>query len=53
MKDKILQECRENIQNFSKMSDSEIYDWLCNNYWCKDYEMLRDCSFIIFYESRS
>ena len=50
MKDKIIQECRENIQKFSKMSDSEIYDWLCNNYWCNDYKMLRDCSFIIFYE---
>lgn len=53
MRKQILKECREVIQRFSKMTDSEIYDWLCNNYWCKDYDMLRECSFIIFNESRS
>lgn len=30
------------------MTDMEIYDWLCGNYpACKDYELLRRCSFII------
>lgn len=53
MKEKILKECIEKIERFSKMTDFEIYDWLCNNYWCQDYCMLRECSFIIFHESRN
>lgn len=51
MKERILKECKNNIGMFSKMSDIEIYNWLCENYWCKDYKMLRECSFIIFNEN--
>lgn len=52
MRTRILTECRKDIQRFSKMTDTEIYNWLCENYWCKDYEMLRECSMVIFFESR-
>lgn len=52
MKEQILEYCRRDIKRFYEMSDSEIYDLLCNIYFCKDYEMLRECSFIIFKESR-
>lgn len=50
--DYILNYCRENIDRFSKMTDSEIYDWMCKNFYEKDCEMIRRCSFIIFKESR-
>lgn len=52
MKDMILNYCRQNLQRFSVMSDTEIYNWMCDNFYTKDYEMVRQCSFSIFYESR-
>ncbi len=52
MQEQILEYCRKDIKRFSKMSDSEIYDWMCWNFASKDYQMLRRCSTIIFEESR-
>ena len=52
MKEIILNECRENLKRFSGMSDLEIYEWMCWNFATKDYPMVRDCSFIIYEESR-
>ncbi len=52
MKDIILTECRKDISRFSNMTDIEIYNWMCDTFACKDYEMIRECSFIIFNESR-
>lgn len=48
----ILKTLMDNVSKFSKMTDTEIYDWICNNFYCNDYEMMRKCSFIIFKESR-
>jgi hypothetical protein len=34
------------------MFDTEIYNWMCDNCRdCRDYKMIRKCSFIIFEES--
>lgn len=52
MKEIILNYCRDNIEKFKSMSDMEIYEWICENYYIRDYEEARNCSFIIFYESR-
>ncbi len=52
MQEQILEYCRKDIKRFSKMSDSEIYDWMCWNFASKDYQMLRRCSTVIFEESR-
>lgn len=52
MKEIILNECRQNLRRFRDMSDMQIYDWMCWNFATKDYSMVRDCSFIIYKESR-
>lgn len=53
MKEYILNECRKHILKFHNMSDTEIYNWMCDNYkGYKNYEIIRKCSFIIFEESR-
>lgn len=52
MKDMILKECRKNIRKFKIMNDMEIYEWICNNFYITDYEEARECSFIIYRESR-
>lgn len=53
MEEYILSECRKRILKFHNMSDTEIYNWMCDNYkGCSNYEMIRKCSFIIFEESR-
>lgn len=53
MEEYILSECRKRILKFHNMSDTEIYNWMCDNYkGCSNYEMIRKCSFIIFKESR-
>lgn len=49
----IVNYCKNNLHKFANMNDMEIYDWLCNNYACKDYEMIRRCSFIIYKDSRN
>lgn len=49
----ILKECEGCKKEFSRMSDTEIYEWLCDNYACKDYELLRKCSFILHKNSRN
>lgn len=50
----IINDCKNNTKKFSIMTDMEIYNWLCNNYpTCRDYELLRRCSFIIFKDSRN
>lgn len=51
MKDMILNECRSNLNRFKTMNDIEIYKWICDNFYCTDFEMMRKCSFIIFKES--
>lgn len=53
MREMILNYCRENLERFRRMSDMQIYDWMCRNFATKDYEMVRECSFIIFKESRN
>ena len=52
MENMILEHCRNNLTRFSTMTDVEIYNWMCNNFYTKDYEMVRKCSRIIFAESR-
>lgn len=52
MRDLILRDCRKRISQFHNMSDIEIYNWMCNNYACKDFQLIRECSFVIFRESR-
>lgn len=52
MEDMILNYCRNNLNRFSVMTDVEIYDWMCDNFYTKNYEMVRKCSRIIFDESR-
>lgn len=53
MEEYILNECRKHILKFHNMSDTEIYNWMCDNYkGCRNYEMIKKCSFIIFEESR-
>lgn len=52
MKDMILNHCRQDLKKFSTMSDTDIYNWMCDNFYTKDYEMVRQSSFIIFHESR-
>lgn len=53
LEESILKDCRKNISNFHNMSDVEIYEWMCDNFVCRDYELLRRCSFVIFKESRN
>lgn len=48
----ILNYCRNNLNRFSNMTDVEIYNWMCDNFYTKDYEMVRKYSRIIFDESR-
>lgn len=48
--DYILNYCLTNISKFKNMTDSEIYFWLCDNFYTKDYDMLRKCSFVIYYK---
>lgn len=52
MEKMILNHCRNILKRFSDMSDVEIYNWMCENFYTKDYEMVRRCSRIIFEESR-
>ena len=52
MKDYILNHFRKNLKRFSTMSDIEIYNWMCDNFYTKDYETVRQCSFITLIESR-
>ena len=52
MENMILENCRKNLTRFSTMTDVEIYNWMCDNFYTKDYEMVRKCSRIIFDESR-
>ena len=52
MENMILEHCRNNLTRFSTMTDVEIYNWMCDNFYTKDYEMVRKCSRIIFDESR-
>ena len=52
MENMILNECRNDLNKFSKMTDVEIYNWMCNNFYTKDYATVRKCSRIIFEESR-
>ena len=52
MENMILEYCRNNLTRFSTMTDVEIYNWMCDNFCTKDYEMVRKCSRIIFDESR-
>ena len=52
MEEYILDECRKHILKFHNMSDTEIYNWMCDNFYTTDYEMVRKCSRIIFAESR-
>ena len=52
MREQILNYCRNEINKFSTMSDTEIYYWMCDNFYTKDYEMVRQCSMQIFKESR-
>ena len=52
MREQILNYCRKEINKFSTMSDTEIYNWMCDNFYTKDYEMIRQCSMQIFKESR-
>lgn len=47
----ILVYCRKDITRFSKQTDHEIYNWICENFAPKDYEMFRRCATIIFEES--
>lgn len=53
MKNTILFYCRQHINKFYNMSDTEIYEWMCNNFYYNNYEEIRKCSFIIFNESRN
>lgn len=48
----ILDYCRKNIKRFHTLTDVEIYDWMCSNFASRDYQMIRECSRIIFDESR-
>ena len=50
--DYILEYCRQNLKRFHNMTDMEIYNWMCDNFASKNYEKIRECSFIIFKESR-
>ena len=52
MENMILEHCRNNLTRFSTMTDVEIYNWMCDNFYTKDYGMVRKCSRIIFDESR-
>ena len=52
MEEYILDECRKHILKFHNMSDTEIYNWMCDNFYTTYYEMVRKCSRIIFAESR-
>ena len=52
MENMILEHCRNNLTRFSTMTDVEIYNWMCDNFYMEDYEMVRRCSRIIFEESR-
>ena len=50
MEEQILSECRKHLLEFSGMNDTEIYNWICDNFFCTDYNMMRVCSFAIFHE---
>lgn len=52
MRDMILKECRRQLNKFKGMNDMEVYHWICDNFFIKNYEEARECSFIIFRESR-
>ena len=43
LKSQIIDYC--NTKSFKGMDDFEIYDWLCDNFYCDDYTFLRDLSF--------
>lgn len=46
----ILEYCFNNLNKFKYMTDSEIYFHLCDNFYSKDYDMLRKCSLIVYYK---
>lgn len=55
MKEKILSDLRKmGIKHFHKMTDMEIYNYICDVFYLHDdeYQIARECSFIIFNESR-
>ena len=52
MREQILNYCRNDLKRFQTMTDVEIYDWMCGNFASKDYPMIRECSRIVFNESR-
>ena len=52
MEEMILDYCRQDLHRFSKMTDMQIYEWMCWNFATKDYQMLWKCSIIIFEKSR-
>lgn len=49
-KQEILNYCRENIEKFIDMSDTDIYCYLHSVFPSDKYETLRECSILIFYE---
>lgn len=55
MKEKILTDLRNmGMEHFKKMTDVEIYKFICDIFYLRDdeYQIARECSFIIFNESR-
>lgn len=51
LKKQILNFAFKNIKRFRNMSDTEIYDWICETFYVEGhYDVARNCSFIIFEE---
>lgn len=52
MKNQILAFCRNKIDLFSHMTDIDIYNYICENFFIENFTEARECSFIIFKESQ-
>lgn len=55
MKERILKDLRKmGMEYFHKMTDVEIYKFICDIFYLRnnEYQIARECSFIIFNESR-
>lgn len=52
MREQVLDYCRNKSLMFHTMSDLEIYNYICDAFWIENFTVARECSLIIFRESR-
>lgn len=53
MRDVIMNHCMKKLNFFSSMTDAEIYNWICSNFFIRDFVEARECSWDIWKASRN